>query len=545
VSAHPWSLVAPWYRWPRYPGLAPRATPPVIQKYESSKLVDMFRANPQHSLQFTGEDSGADKRLKLFLAQHKRFYLVVCELHCDRRGFPNARPDDVCQAGFVLRRRRTPVPEELKQDATRLMQRIGKRRVQIEMLKDDIHAHVAGGAPSAIGLRQVRQHVKRQAFAEQRLERLQGELVQFARTNRLAPVLEGWAPSELEGLGSWSRIEDDVPHDGEEQVYPLFQLIPDPKLTPHAARGRSIYFGLVPTAGAETDAAGAPRLEPKVAYEAQCFVRRHDPRCPRKPGGGRDCRGELTWSAPTQPFTLASPQDLVGTSNRPVTVHLPDLPELLEQARKLPFGAGAPLKMLSPEGSSLPVLVDDDGKAQKAPRGPFQICSFAIPLITIVAFFVFRLFLPIVVLLFGLWPLLKLKFCIPPSIELGLDVELTASLTAFKAGVAVDAAVVTDIKTALDAPAQPFDPLDPAYVPPGMPGSGYNGEKFSQMADGLAPGDLVEVVAAQVLPATDPVFGPRPALPAGTVPSPNSLLAPLVWEPELDIPPIPDFEAAA
>ena len=51
------------------------------------------------------------------------------------------------------------------------------------------------------------------------------------------------------------------------------------------------------------------------------------------------------------------------------------------------------------------------------------ICSFAIPLITIVATFVFKLFLPILVVLFNLWFLLKLRFCIPPSVELGGDVD--------------------------------------------------------------------------------------------------------------------------
>ncbi len=52
---------------------------------------------------------------------------------------------------------------------------------------------------------------------------------------------------------------------------------------------------------------------------------------------------------------------------------------------------------------------------------PVQICSFSIPLITIVATFVFKLFLPIVMLVFELWFLLRLKFCIPPSIEVRRD----------------------------------------------------------------------------------------------------------------------------
>jgi hypothetical protein len=538
VSGHPWSLVAPWYRWHRFDGLTPRDTPPVIQKYESSKLVDMFRQNPQRSLRFTGEDTVITGR-KLFLAQHKRFYLVVCELHCDRRGFPNARTDEVCEAGFVLRRRRMPVKPELEQDATQLLQRIAKRRAQVELLQDSIHEAVSGGRSGAIGLMQIKQHVKRQAHAQERLERLQSDLVTFVEENGVPEVLEGWTPSELDGIGSWSQIEDDAPVAGSEQVYPLFALFPDPKLQPHAARGRSIYYGLVPTASSDTDAAGAPRLDTAVDYELQCFVRRHDPRCPRKPGG-HDCRGELTWSAPTQPFTLASPQDLVGTSNRPVTVELPNLPELLDQTRKLPFGAGAPFQLRAPEGSSLPVVMDDKGQAKKGTPGGFQICSFAIPLITIVVFFVFRLFLPIVVLLFGLWPLLKLKFCIPPSIDLGLDMR--ASLRASKEGKKVDKDVVAAMKAQLDSP-----PSWTGSGYKGMPGTGYDGEKFGQMADGptkLPLDELLEVYVAQEQPATDPVFA-FPPLPPDAVPSPNSALAPLIWEPELEIPPIPAFEEAA
>jgi hypothetical protein len=52
-----------------------------------------------------------------------------------------------------------------------------------------------------------------------------------------------------------------------------------------------------------------------------------------------------------------------------------------------------------------------------------EICFFAIPLIMIVAFFLLNLFLPILMLLFGLWWMLRLKFCIPPSAELGAAVN--------------------------------------------------------------------------------------------------------------------------
>ena len=517
MSAHPWSLVAPWYRWDRYPATAPRATPPVLQKYETSKLVDLFRDNPQHSLKFTPEDTTAKGRRKLYLAEHKRFYLVSCELHCDRFGFPNAGTDDVCQAGFVVRRRRTPVPEELAQEASRLMHRIGKRRTQIAMLQNRCH-HAAGGG--AIAVAKAGQAIKREARARERLLELQADLERFTTTHRLEPVLEGWSATELEGVGTWSRIADGTPEAGEEQVFGLFALVPDPRARPHAARGRALYFGLVPTASSDTQPDGSPRFDAATSYELHCFVRRHDPRCPRRPGRGRDCRGELTWSVPSEPFTLASPQDLVGTSNRPVTVQMPDIPALVEQARGLPFGAGAPLRMATPAGSDLPVDFGADGVAKAGtPLARSQICSFAIPLITIVAYFVLRLFLPIVVLLFGLWVLLKLKFCIPPAIDLGAD--MTAELQASKAGIEVDAGVAVA-------------KMLPGF--PKMPGDGYDGRSFGAMGTGQPIGDVLEVFMAQQREPSAPGFDFPPPLPAGAIASPNSALAPLVWEDELPIP---------
>ena len=74
----------------------------------------------------------------------------------------------------------------------------------------------------------------------------------------------------------------------------------------------------------------------------------------------------------------------------------------------------------------------------------FQICSFAIPLMTIVAFFVFQLFLPIVVLVFQLWFLLTLRFCIPPDVD--LSGNFGAELDAIGGGVNIDAGAVAAIE---------------------------------------------------------------------------------------------------
>jgi hypothetical protein len=78
--------------------------------------------------------------------------------------------------------------------------------------------------------------------------------------------------------------------------------------------------------------------------------------------------------------------------------------------------------MVTPDGSAL--SFDAEGTDVSDPsRGGGQICTFPIPLITIVARFVFSLFLPIVVFVFQLFFLLRLKLCIPPSLTIGAGLQ--------------------------------------------------------------------------------------------------------------------------
>jgi hypothetical protein len=55
------------------------------------------------------------------------------------------------------------------------------------------------------------------------------------------------------------------------------------------------------------------------------------------------------------------------------------------------------------------------------------ICTFAFELFFLVAFFLFLMFLPIVVLAFQLWWLLALRFCIPPSIGFAAAADFMAT----------------------------------------------------------------------------------------------------------------------
>ncbi len=329
VSAHPWKLVAPWYRWDRFAGVHPRDTPPVLQKYETPRLIAELLANPQRSLRFTDEDlvyetvlgpppSGRAKSLsratlavsdpprrKLFLASHKRFYLVVCELHCDVPGFPDATRVATCQAGIVVRRRRLVVPDAAAGDVTRRARRISRRTAQVAVLErrtiaPKLTVQGRGAHPATVRAAYGRSVYERRERAVAALEDEQRELATVAIGAGARWALEGWVASELQGVGEWAELDDARPQALDEVVLPLYPLIADPRAEGHAAAGRAIWFGLLPTGSADVDVDGAARFDDATRYEVSCFVRRHDEGCPRASDGRRraDCRGELVVEPP-------------------------------------------------------------------------------------------------------------------------------------------------------------------------------------------------------------------------------------------------------
>jgi hypothetical protein len=97
---------------------------------------------------------------------------------------------------------------------------------------------------------------------------------------------------------------------------------------------------------------------------------------------------------------------------------------------------------------SLMIAGDKAGKHNNGSRsGSFEICSFAIPLFTIVAMFLFELFLPVVMLIFGLFFMLRLKFCIPPELSVAAELHGHLDLKAFpllKADLVANASIVID-----------------------------------------------------------------------------------------------------
>lgn len=474
---HDWLLVAPWYRWPRQAqqlGLAPRRTRPVLQKYEDPKLVDAFLADPQHSLVFDDDDwvyqtsvltaavaasgplSGKQTQLgvprgsrferylasktsirKLFLDVHRRHYLVVCELHCDVPGFPCAKRSAVCQAGLVVRRRYTTYPSDAEPEAAAILKQISALQLELAKLdrvpaaKRALRRWESFPPPNANGTVKARRSELRNAINVQRKR-----LRQWAGVHGVEQAHLGWIASERRGIGSWQVVEEE-PQTLLEDFYPLHPLVPGPGDPENAGQGSTMYFGIVPTASADTDPNGVARYDDRHLYEIRCFVRRHRDTCPRTLDAN-DCNGELFWSEPTEAYQLAAHFDPVGSANRPVNVKLPDFTALAAQAASRPVGALSPVRMQQPPRSSLhfsPDLPPSGGSV-----GDGQICFLAIPLVTIVAWFVLNLFLPIVVWCFGLWFLLRLKFCILPSLSVSgaIDAELA---TAGQLGLDIDAAV--------------------------------------------------------------------------------------------------------
>jgi hypothetical protein len=146
------------------------------------------------------------------------------------------------------------------------------------------------------------------------------------------------------------------------------------------------------------------------------------------------------WSAPSEPYRLASFYDPDGCAQRPVEVRLPDFAQL-EASNALPS-----VKMSSPAQSSF-VFAEDGTIPTSGSVGAADICFFAIPLLTIVATFVLKLFLPIVTLVFGLFWLLKLKFCIPPSLQLEADINAELKV---EGGFAASLELDIDVQVGID-----------------------------------------------------------------------------------------------
>ncbi|HEX7942802.1 MAG TPA: hypothetical protein VF488_13410, partial [Gemmatimonadaceae bacterium] len=461
---HPWALVAPWWKWSAPADtMSGRQTRPELQKYETSRLVEEFIRNPQHCLKWLDEDllhivqpappvpkgsNGMPRRFsdlayviapqrtrKLFLDTHNRFYLVVCQIHCDAPGFPRADRADVCEAGFVVRRRTTDIPAAGAREVGGILKRLNTARGQLGVLAEERTPPNAQRFTSAL-VAEARSNtlVRQRASTRALVELEQNRLREWSARFKVTPQLQGWFPEPgLDKVGRWAPVESAPASLGGESVFPMYPLIPPRDARDPAGQFGTLYCGLIPTGTGETDAKGAARFDDQQYYEVSCFATRHLVAHDR--GSPCHCPDSLFWSLPTLSYRLAAHFDVVGTGKRPVTVQLPDLEALAAQAQPtLGVAFAKPAKSLMIKGNA-------DGTVGKSGLTKLpEICSFSIPLITIVASFVFELFLPVVMIVFGLWFMLKLKFCIPPEVglaagvtaEIGLDASLSfeASLSA-------------------------------------------------------------------------------------------------------------------
>lgn len=486
---HTWALVGPWYRTESAGGGVPeRSQRPIFQKYAASDFVSKFLDEPQTSLKFVCEDfanklcldpnlavepgAGVQENddLKLFLDAHSRFYIVVCELHCVAPGFPSVEREQVCEAGFVIRKRVTRFPAVARASITQAVAM--KRRLAAELLRQTEAQRKA--RQITIKAQKTPKDVVIQTLAEARgkkIDRLQSQLQEadenlqrLGATLEVSQALKGWVPGEHSGFGSWSDVEE-TPQEIEEEILPLYPLIPDAGKHNHTAKGKSLWFGVVPTQSADVDTDGNARYDDDSLYEIRCFVRRHKPPCEKK-STRRDCPGEIVWSIATESYKIAPFFDLDGAGHKPINIKLPDLAAVKEQAMRGPIGKGNNIRMIAPEDSVLGFKSDGLEMPTGGDSSGNQICFFSIILITIVALFVLRLFLPIVVFIFQLWFLLRLKLCILPSLEMDaglaadLDVhgpEFTASIEAnFAADFKLGGQAVTnfsDLRAVFENPA--------------------------------------------------------------------------------------------
>lgn len=534
---HQWSVVAPWWFWPQRTSTDPsdpgrpedrravRVTRPAFQKYETPDLVNTFLAHPQRRVEWDPDtdevwDVSARKSFgklpvrtpthvrKLYLDVHHRHYLVACSLRCDTAGFPYARTDDVCEAGYVARRRTLDLrggPDgELARDLRRYAVARAKR---VDLQRRLAVLQTKPGATSM-----------RSAIAASRLDSLvarerdaQDDILEWTRTEGPLRTLEGWVPTgvdaggnqsplpgcgdagdltPLAGVGSWQPVEE-LPDRLDEAWYPLSALYADPGKPDSDATGESIYFGIVPTGSSDVDGLQQTRYDDKSEYEIRCFVRRHRAVCPRS---GGHCTCPITWSEPSEAYRLASFFDLEGTANRPTTVQMPDLSQLQADAMRLTPGGSGGVRFKSPPGSEL-CFTSKDTTATKTPSPDGeQLCSFAIPLITIVAFFVLQLFLPIVVFVFQLWFLLTMKFCLPP--EITLEAGLAAKIDAVGGGLDIDAGAAAALEADPGLAAALDDLLGgPSFSLPG----GGSATMSQSLRSARAAGDIdVETFASLV-----------------------------------------------
>lgn len=506
---HAYVLRTPWYVLARDPDrdpFAPGADTPSLQKYGTVDYVDRLLADPRDSLAFDDTDEWAyplataplpiprlsktpsyrmvrSGMRKLFQPSHERFYAVVVELFCDEPGLP--RPGDVSglELGFVVRRERVTAEGDkgaLRRLAADLVGHLD--RVQHRPEKD------APEPPDTSDLGQVVW-----AARDLKLTPAQSALLLAAKP---VWVTEAWTVG-ADGRGQWSPTDPDAgPQLLPGEVELSMWRLPPAAGACEAAGTRALWFGAVPTMSSDIAATGLPKFDDQYVYHLRCFARR------RAAPGHEHCRDRYWWSAPTAPYRLASFFDPAGTRNRRVSITTPDFRALAARAGE-PAGPGG-VELVQPPGSQLRF---DKGKgipgSGTVGGDVTERCTYALELFTIVAMFLFTLFLPIVTLVFQLWWMLLLRFCLPPT---GTALAL---VTDYLAGDRTVNEMDPDQRAALDEVLGAENAS--ALLASGNPGFGAEKDEARRIVDGLHPEAVPPAPASETEPSVDdPLCGTTP-----------------------------------
>ena len=78
--------------------------PEFVPQFQQQLSANSFENDALFAWQQTDRFSHHDKRLVLRLPTHKTFYLISCEVVCNRLGIPALDPSHISSAGFVIRR---------------------------------------------------------------------------------------------------------------------------------------------------------------------------------------------------------------------------------------------------------------------------------------------------------------------------------------------------------------------------------------------------------------------------------------------------------
>ena len=571
-----WMIVAPWWQWTDPESIPPgtlvtpdpiagRLSRPVIQKYDSPNLVNDFIKNPQRCLTFVDDDlvhavqprTGPSESLagklfrlgasksgssitdqqyvpdgtntrKIFLNTHKRFYLVACSMHCDGPGFPKVAREKVCKAGFVVRRRALETPAGCVDEITPTVKTLATTRArlgrvnQLAELETVALAAVTGDANGGtFSSAKLESLVKTRGSLQAIIAQERARFEEWVTKYHVVPELHGWFPSPkgFDKVGCWRKVDEMLDEVGLESSFALYPLIPDKNDPDHAGQFGTIYFGMLPCSSHDCDEQGTARFDDREFYEVRCWVLRH--KVPHDPDQACPCPDGIFWSLPTRPYKLASHFDLTGTSHQPVTIQLPDLNELAAQARPA-TGVG----FAKPVGS-LMISGDKDGKPINPGRSAaFEICFFPIPLITIVATFVFQLFLPVIMLIFQLWWMLALKFCIPPEISIGGGITAEIGISG-EIGISADLNVDAQIEARIGVDVKTLV----AAAIGGDPDNGIPGEPADLLLEKYSPIAIAnaEIAVSSAAKVSDASPGAQQDIPANAV----SIVANLDYEAEV------------